>query len=39
MLLELIVSKAYFFTKLLDSRRYGSEKKITKKEIQEKSDA
>ena len=37
MLLKLIVDKTFFFTKLLDSRRYSSTKLLNKK-VQEKND-
>lgn len=36
MMLQLIVDKTYFFTKLLDSRRYGLEKITKKRHLREK---
>ena len=38
MLLKLIVDKTFFFTKLLDSRRYSLRRKLLNKETQEKND-
>ena len=37
-LLKLIVDKTFFFTKLLDSRRYSSRRKILNKELQEENN-
>lgn len=37
-LLKLIVDKTFFFTKLLDSRRYSSRRKLLNKEIQEENN-